>query len=153
MKIKKLLILLGCTLAMQTSYANLTVHPFTKLSTDFCKSLTGEWKGGGDVIASYITCTYEGTSIVVPGYALTTPLNISMDMYLKDGPEVCPPHATLDLPATCDNNALTVNTDNADMSGSVDSTGTVVNMQGTVFFDVGGRRVEADIKNVHLVKQ
>jgi hypothetical protein len=152
MKIRKLIILLGCTLVMQSSYANISVRPFANTSTDFCNTLTGSWKGGGDVQAGYISCTYQGTAIVVPGYR-STPLSISMDMYLKDGPELCPEHATLALPATCNNNTLTVDTDNADMTGSVDSTGKAVTMQGTVFVDVGGRRVEAEIKNVHLVKQ
>ncbi len=152
MKMRKLIILLACSAAMQTSYANISVRPFAKTNTDFCNTLTGAWKGGGDVDAGYVSCNYQGTAIVVPGYR-TTPLSISMDMYLKSGPELCPPHATMEFPATCNNNALTVDTDNADMSGSVDSTGTTVNMAGTVFVDVGGRRVEAEIKNVHLVKQ
>jgi hypothetical protein len=153
MKIKKWIILLSCALAAQSGYANISVRPFANSHTDFCKSLTGAWNGGGDVEAGYVSCTYQGSAIVVPGYSASTPLSISLDMYLKDGPELCPEHETLELPATCDNNALTVDSDNADMSGSVDSTGKTVNMQGTVFVDVGGRRVEAEIKNVRLVKQ
>jgi hypothetical protein len=152
MKLKKLIIVMTCILSVHSAYANVSIKARSNSATDFCGGLTGTWTGGGTIETSFTTCHYKGTAIVAENAAKTTAYSITMDLVRDDG-TMCPDRATMELIADCENNILTVDTDNADMSGQVNDTGTAADLNGKLFVNVGGQRIEATVRDVHLDKQ
>jgi hypothetical protein len=150
MKMKKLILLSTCLIATAAN-ASVSIHAPTNLGVDFCANLSGTWVGGGTIETDWAACHYKGTAIVSKDPNLATTYNITMDLNRDAG--VCPQHETFELPATCANNTLTVATDNADMTGDVNNTGTEANLNGTIFVVIGDSRVEARVKDVMLQKQ
>jgi hypothetical protein len=150
MKLKKLILLSSCLIATAAN-ASVSIHAPMNLGVDFCANLSGTWLGGGTIETDWAACHYKGTAIVSQDAVQATTYNITMDLYRDAG--ICPQHETFELPATCTNNTLTVATDNADMTGNVNSTGTGASLNGTIFVVIGDNRVEARVKDVMLQKQ
>ncbi len=151
MKLRQLIVLTGITLLSQAALANITVQSFSLAAGQGCDNFTGKWAGGGTVKATVIfpiTCHYNGIATVVPnqnGY------NVHVDLTKDSG--ICPDHESLDLPGTCQNGAIKLQTDSANLHGEMNPAGTEANLAGTVKFNIAGSTVNADISDMHLKKQ
>ncbi|MDR3491945.1 MAG: hypothetical protein P4M12_07895 [Gammaproteobacteria bacterium] len=116
---------------------------------DVCSNLAGTWAGGGKVTAGIIQCHYHGTATVVK----TGDNNYSVDVELKKDDGICPENESMQLPGTCSNGVVVLQTPDANLQGSMGSTGTTMDLTGDVMFTVFGSRVKADVTDMHLQKQ
>jgi hypothetical protein len=118
---------------------------------DICSNLAGNWNGEGTVSASIVTCHYSGTAVVSP---TLDPRSYTIDMDLtRDSGAICPDHKVMQMQGNCENNQLSIETDDANLQGSVNETGTAANMTGYVYFDALGTRVKVNVEEMSLHKQ
>lgn len=149
MKMKGLIILMGF-LCAQAAYANIIVKSSRIGAADICSQLPGTWSGSGTVKAGIITCKYHGTATITPGSDTKT---FNMNVTLERESGICPAQETLQLPGSCDNGNIKLQTDDANLGGSINSAGTSADLSGTVSFTVLGSRVTADVDDMDLQKQ
>jgi hypothetical protein len=150
MKLKKYL-LLGLVLVTQASFANITVMSGIA-GADACDGLAGNWAGSGTVTASILTCNYSGKAVVTQTITNEkTNYSVAVDLTLDSGP-LCPATESITLPGYCESNGIVLQTDDANLTGSVDSTGTAADLKGYVYVTIGGTRIKADITKLHLDK-
>jgi hypothetical protein len=147
--IKKTIIALGATLIMQTAFAG--IHFKAANGADICQNLAGKWNGEGTVSASVVTCHYSGTAVVSP---TLDPRSYTIDMDLnRDEGMICPDHKVIQMQGSCENNQLSIDTDDANLQGSVDESGTSASMTGFVYFDALGSRIKVNVEEMSLHKQ
>lgn len=151
MKLRQLIVLTGISLFTHAAFANITVQSFSLTAGQGCDNFAGKWIGAGTIKATVIfpiVCHYNGVATVAPngnGY------NVHVDLTKDSG--ICPDHESLDLPGTCQNGAINLQTDSADLHGDVNAAGTEANLAGTVKFAIGSSTVKADVTDMHLKKQ
>jgi hypothetical protein len=149
MKIRQLLVLIGISLITGTALADIQVQSFT-LSN--CDNFTGKWSGSGTVKATVIfpiVCQYNGVATVTP----TNSNNYNVHVDLKKTAGICPDSEILDLPGSCHNGDIHLQTDKANLHGSMNAAGTEAALAGTVQFSIGGTNITADITDMNLKKQ
>jgi hypothetical protein len=152
MYIKQAIVTLGLALTIAPAFANIQM---TKLAATACPSLAGKWEGDGNVSATVfgfpIRCRYHGTAKV--SYPDNQSSEFIMDVVLtkKDGP--CPDNEPYTLSGTCSDGNVKVWTDKAKLHGTINSTPTAADLEGTVTVSVLDKDVDADVRDMHLTKQ
>jgi hypothetical protein len=144
---------LGAVLISNMAYASgIRVQlPATIHGEDACGQITGQWQGGGTVKKWPLTCHYSGVADVK--MASLTNFVMDVDLHRDGGSNLCPSNETITLPGTCENGAVSFNTDDANLHGSMNDAGNAVDLSGTVTFSVSGSRVTADVDDMHLDKK
>ncbi len=151
MKLRQLIVLTGISLFTHVAFANITVQSFSLTDGQGCENFAGRWVGGGTVKATVIlpiTCHYNGVATVSPS---SSGYNVHVDLKKDSG--ICPENESLDLPGTCQNGVINLQTDSANLHGNINSSSTEANLEGTVKFNVAGKTVNADVTDMHLKKQ
>jgi hypothetical protein len=152
LNIKKFLLPVLISLTTQSAIANISIQASPALTTDICGAAQGTWMGGGTVSAGPLSCHYSGTAIVTPATANTIyNYNVTMELTLDAG--MCPPNASVTTVAACENNKLTIDSDNIDLTGMVNASGTAADLSGTIYVNISGDRIEATVSNLHMQKQ
>jgi hypothetical protein len=152
MKFKQILLTAILGLSIQSASANIIIHAPANMATDACSAALGTWSGGGTIESGALNCHYRGNAIVTPAPANNT-YNYSIAMDFTRDAGMCPEKASATVAATCTNNVMTITTDNAALFGAINASGTAVDVTGTVFIDLGGNRMEATIRDMHMQKQ
>lgn len=145
--IKTTMIALATTVMMQSAFANISF--MSANGSDICENLAGNWTGEGTVSASVVTCHYSGTAVVSPTNDPRA-YTITMDFYRDSG--ICPDHEVMEIPGTCDNKQLIIQTDDAGLQGAVSEGGTDAQMTGYVYFNAMGSRIKANVDEMSLHK-
>jgi hypothetical protein len=154
MKLKQLVVLAGMTIFAQAAFADIAVLSSSKAFAQSCSNFAGRWVGSGTIKATVvfpISCRYNGVAdaSVVPG----NPNAFTVHVELSKSDGVCPDHETIDLPGTCVNGAIHLQTDKASLNGSVNDAGTEARLEGSVKVSVLGSDVDADVRDMVLHKQ
>lgn len=152
MKLKGLAILAAAPLVLLSSLAHADAV-FRSYAPDFCSTISNtKWGGEGDVTAlgGLVHCRYKGDA-TIGTVTNSDRFSIEVAMTKESGTLGCVDGK--DIPthyeASCHNGVVTFKTEHADLRGDVDSSGTVVNVNGTVTFNF----IRADIKNLNLHKK
>lgn len=153
MQLKKLATM-AAALALLSPLAHADVF-FFSASPNACNTLPGKWEGDGHVTAlrGAVSCDYHGTSTITQS---SVPGQYDMDIDLVSTSWICP-SKTQHLLGTCNNGNITLNTDEAKLSGTVAENGKV-DVKGTVTFIatvpvIGKKTVTATVTNLSLHKQ
>ena len=154
MKIKQLVSFMGMVFLTQAAFADISVMSFSKAAGQSCSNFAGRWVGGGTVKATVIlpiTCHYNGVAdaTTVPGSPNS--FNVHVDLTKRDG--WCPDHETIDLPGTCVNGVVNLQTNKANLHGTVNDAGNEVRLEGSVKVNLSGQDVNADVSDMVLHKQ
>ena len=144
-----LILSLFLTLFALPSYANIRVMGLTT-DAEMCDQLAGVWNGSGVVSNTFLSCEYSGTVTVVANdkpnsYAVVA------DLQLDSG--ICPQDLQLKMTGTCLQNQLTMENDDTNLAGTLDSSGRLATLAGDVYFAVLGTRLKANLDDVRLQKQ
>jgi hypothetical protein len=154
MKLKQFVMLAGMTIFTQAALADIAVQSSSKALGQSCGSFAGRWVGSGTIKATVIfpiTCRYNGVAdaSVVPGSP--NAFNVHVELSKSDG--VCPDHETIDLPGTCVNGAIHLQTNKANLHGSVNDAGNEARLEGSVVVELAGKDIDADVRDMVLHKQ
>jgi hypothetical protein len=154
MKLKQLVVLAGMTILTQSAFADIAVQSSSKAFGQSCSSFAGRWVGAGTIKATVIfpiTCRYNGVAdaSIVPG----TPNGIAVHVELSKSDGICPDHETIDLPGTCVNGAIHLQTNKANLHGSVNDAGDEARLEGSVTVELAGKDIDADVRDMVLHKQ
>jgi hypothetical protein len=152
LNIKKFLFPALICLSTQAAIANVSIQASPALTVEMCGAAAGTWMGGGTISAGPLSCHYSGTAIVTPANDNTIyNYHVNIELTLDAG--MCPPTATLNTNAACENNKLTIQSDNIDLNGMVNASGNAADLNGTIYVNISGDRIEAQVSNLHMQKQ
>jgi hypothetical protein len=154
MKLNQLTLLVGVALFTQASFADIAIQSFSKAFGQSCSNFEGRWVGAGTIKATVIfpiTCHYKGVADATPVPGSAGTFNVHVELSKSDG--LCPDHESIDLPGTCTNGAIHLQTNKANLHGSVNDAGTEARLEGTVIVNLSGHDVDADVKDMVLHKQ
>ncbi len=154
MKIRQLLAILGLGLLTQTASADIMLSHFSFAPDQSCSNFAGRWNGVGTIKAKIIfpiVCHYKGVADVVVSDNNPNAFTVRVDMTKADG--VCPDHEVIQLPGTCENGAIRLQTSRANLHGNINDAGTEASLAGSIIFDVMGKDVNADVEDMQLHRQ
>lgn len=135
----------------QSTYANIVVQPQGVATTDICSALPGTWTGQGTVKAGIVSCHYHGTAHIINA-TNKAGIELKADLY-KDSGAFCPDKDSITLPGTCENGAIILASDDANLNGNIDGDGKAAHLNGEVSFSVLGKRVTAKVDDLEMQKQ
>jgi hypothetical protein len=154
MKLKQLTVLMGVALLTQSAFADISVMSFSKAFGQSCSNFAGRWIGSGTIKATVIfpiTCHYKGVADATPVAGNPNAYNVHVELSKSDG--LCPDHETIELPGSCTNGAIHLQTDKANLHGSVNDAGTEARLEGSVKVSLSGHDIDADVSDMVLHKQ
>ncbi len=146
--LKKLLSVVSLVFLLATSTAQADIV-VTGLSADddVCNHVAGLWKGESDVSLYGLPCHYNGTANIT---ALSDPKTYNLDVNLTGGNHVWCPDESIMLSGSCDKGKIIIRADNANLDGSLDSTGTAAHLHGDVY--VTKMRIKVTVKDINVHK-
>lgn len=150
MKLKGIVLVAASQLLLFSSLAHADVI-FRSTAPNFCSSLAkSTWAGAGEVIAlgGIVRCTYKGGAKVADSKDSTN-FFTHVSLTKTSGPDKCPESEEMNFQGKCSNGVVSLHTDLANLSGTLEAEGTQVTLSGSV--NING--IKADVKNMHLVKQ
>lgn len=158
MQLKKIFsgIVISLSLLSTAAHADIFIHSPIE-SGDVCDNLVGTWVGGGSITAKVlgatIKCEYYGKGVVqqTGDHAYST----NVDFELQSGGNLCPGHQSYTIPGTCDSKtgAITMKSNEADLTGMLENNGTKASLKGTVKIVVKSRTFTANVNSMVLIKQ
>ena len=159
MKLKKMVVgaLFGLSLISFGVNADVRFQKKSVSGQDICEGLTGPWVGGGTMTAKIlgvtVKCDYYGDAVVTE----PSPHNYSVDVVfdLQSGSALCPGRQTYTLPGTCDsqNGNITLKSDDVNLWGTINESGTQASLEGTVRVTIKGKSIIGTVNQLDLVKQ
>lgn len=159
MQFKNLLksITLSVIVFSSAANANIMFHSTSLKNEDMCANVTGLWLGTATVTAKVmgksVTCDYSGKAMIT---ATSDPSVFSADINLKNvsGPCDAAGDQSMTLPGTCDaaTGVIALQSDEADLTGSLSSDGNSATLSGTVSIPIFGRTVKANVTEMNLHK-
>lgn len=156
MKLKSLLIGTAASLIFlgSTANANIVIQSINFAGGDICSSVDGIWTGSGKMSAlgGMVKCEYSGKAIVIKVDAANN-YSVKVDLQKDSGSGLCPGAEDLVLDGSCNNNTITLKSDQVHLSGGVADDGKSVGLSGYVDVVVAGQNVKADVHDMNLHKQ
>jgi hypothetical protein len=149
-KIRQILLLISASLLTQPLFANITLTSFAETSANICNNLTGTWVGSGTAKAGVLTCQYSGIVQVMPGNLPAT--YVALTTLRLDSGSFCPNEVELKMTGSCENQQLTLENKDTNLSGTIGKDGITADLSGYVYFNVLIEQVKAILENVHLQK-
>jgi hypothetical protein len=125
------------SLAIFSSSANANIVIFSPTFTgeDICSKVNGAWVGEGTVTAKVlgvkIKCEYNGNAFIT-GTADPHTFSADINLHLTNG--ICPPSESFIMPGSCNpaTGAINIQSDEANLSGTLSNNGTEAHLTGTV---------------------
>lgn len=125
-------------------------------ASNACSKLPGHWIGDGTVqaLSGLVNCRYHGDGKIEKG---DTSDNFVMHIKLTTDSPVCPTSEIIDFDGSCSDGKIILHTNLANLSGSIDASGTSANVAGDVTFEVdmpwgGKQKVKATVNDMKLNK-
>ena len=113
--------------------ADVVVGTLSFADGDVCDHVAGLWQGGSDVSIAGLPCHYDGKANITP---LSDPHMYSLDVDLTGGNHFWCPNTSIVLPGSCEKGSITIHTNNASLSGELNSAGTHASLHGEVYYSV-----------------
>ncbi|HEX2548972.1 MAG TPA: hypothetical protein VHM20_04025 [Gammaproteobacteria bacterium] len=153
MQLKKILVSAIISLSIFSAVANANIRVFSDSHTEnLCANVEGKWIGSGTVTARVmgmkVSCDYAGQSFITGSENFSA----NIDLQLSSG--ICPSSENFILPGTCDSatGAITLQSDDANLTGTLSNNGTQANFTGTVNIPIMGKTVVATVERMELHK-
>lgn len=153
MQLKRVLISVIASLSVLSTTANANVSIFSSSNVqNLCSNIQGQWVGNGTVTARVmgvkVRCDYSGDTYI------TGAENFSADINLRLSSGVCPASESFIMPGTCNpsTGAIALESDDANLVGTMSNDGTQVNFTGTVNIPIGGSTVVGTVERMEMHK-
>jgi len=153
MQLKRVLVSVIASLSLFSATANANVKIFSSSSSqNLCTDIQGQWIGNGTVTARFmgvkIRCDYAGDTYI------TGAEDFSADIHLHLTSGICPAAEDFIMPGICNGNTgmISLESDEANLSGTLSNDGKQVNFTGTVNIPMGGTTVVGTVERMELHK-
>jgi hypothetical protein len=142
-------------------YANIHVTSSSQSRADACDQFVGSYDGegrissslpwylGGDLNCHYIGNGSGGVTVANTAGAYSVHVDVSS---ASDSDYRCPSSETIDLPASCNKGAISMQSDKANLHGNLHGDGSA-DLTGTLTFSALGSNIDANVDSLHLVKR
>ncbi len=167
MRMNKWVLAAGCGMALLVGSVQADIHLSTSAKTnDQCDQLAGLWYGdayisadlpiweGGDLHCHYNQGSSGGITVTGGGSGSSYHVHVDVSKLSSDSDYRCPGSVTTDLPATCSNGAITIQSSNANLNGDINPDGKSADLSGTLTFSVPiVGDITTKVDSLHLIKK